>query len=301
MLYRNISPAAPGISLGYYEVLGRYAGEKLIRRIKGTLVDATALFLNPEVEREFKQIIDEELALLLVHTDKEEERKELEQLRYLFGEYPLDKLCKIVVTREKLFSKHILIQVYRIDKPLNNYAAHEPGNKFTLGQGFLSNGVITGVMDTFPQRWEIYKLGKATVHLFKPDAEGIEAKEELPRWLERIALHAPAAVELNHMIKSLRDQLQQKDEQLLRMGEDLAAVSTERDGLHTAVEGFTTKGKDPFKNMGVPHRFGISDLISLTLPTIIGYYIAGQTKIEPIVGVFIGLLIGSFLIARKRR
>ena len=288
--------------MGYYEVLGRYAGEKLVRRIRGTLVDATALFLNPEVEREFKEIIGEELAII-EKSASEQEVKELDQIRYNFVTYSLDKACRIVVTREKLFSKHILIQVLRVEEPLNNYAAHEPGSKFTIGQGFLSNGIITGVMDTFPQRWVIYKLGKATVHLFKPDAEGLATteKEELPRWLEKIALHAPAAVELNHMIRSLRDQLQQKDEQLQRMGEDLAAVSTERDALHAAVEGFTTKGKDPFKSMGLPHRFGISDLISLTLPTIIGYYIAGQTKVDPIVGVFIGLLIGSFLVARKRR
>jgi len=53
--WRNISPAAPGVILGYYEVLGRYAGGSLIKRIQGTLVDASHFFLNPGVERKFKE------------------------------------------------------------------------------------------------------------------------------------------------------------------------------------------------------------------------------------------------------
>ena len=40
-----MSPATEGVSMGYYHVLGCYAGGKLHKEIKGLLVDATHLFM----------------------------------------------------------------------------------------------------------------------------------------------------------------------------------------------------------------------------------------------------------------
>ena len=57
MIWRTISPAAPGINLGYYEVVGKYAGGKFAKRIKGMLVDSTRLFINPGMEPEFKRAL----------------------------------------------------------------------------------------------------------------------------------------------------------------------------------------------------------------------------------------------------
>jgi len=33
-VWRNLAPAAPGVSLGYYEIIGRYAGQKLFKRLR---------------------------------------------------------------------------------------------------------------------------------------------------------------------------------------------------------------------------------------------------------------------------
>ncbi len=56
-LWRIFAPAAPGVSLGYFEVIGRYAGQKLLKRLRGVLVECTPLFLNSELDRQFREII----------------------------------------------------------------------------------------------------------------------------------------------------------------------------------------------------------------------------------------------------
>ncbi|MGB9774612.1 MAG: hypothetical protein ACPL4I_11415 [Bacteroidota bacterium] len=296
MIWRNISPAAPGVSLGYYEVLGRYAGQKLVKRIRGTLVDSTALFLNPEVESEFKRILAEDIEALLAKAGNPE-GEELAKVKEQFLKGRLADTCRIIATREKLFTKHILIQVGHVDKPLNAYAANEPSSKFTLGMGFLSQGVITGVIHTFPQPWNIYKLGKVQVHLFKPDAAS-GGEQPLPTWLAKIALYAPASVELEQLVKSKDAQLREKDRKLAEMGQELSAMATERDALRRVLQGFMTTGELPESIR--QKKLDIVDFAALALPTVLGYYTADYLKAQPIAGVVVGMLVGAFIIYKRR-
>ena len=297
MVWRSIAPAAPGISLGYYEVLGRYAGSKLVKRIKGTLVDATALFLNPEIEPTFKRLLSEDL-LELSKRVEEQEAKNLKELADSLSKHILQACCRIIITRERLFTKHVIIQYGNADKPLHDFAAHEPSNKFTLGFGFLSQGIITGQISTLPQPWNIYKLGKLQVHIFKPDLPASEP-EKLPgadvtKCLAKLALYAPATVELKELLRSKDEQLKEKDRKLQEMGRDMSEAANERDVLRKAVQGFSTTGEVPESFAG--KRFDLMDFVTLGLPTLLGYLIAEAFGLPPLAGVFLGMFIGAYFV-----
>jgi ribosomal silencing factor RsfS len=293
MIWRNIAPAAPGISLGYYEVVGRYAGQKIIKRIKGTLVDATALFINPQIETAFLQILKEDIQEIETRT-----RANLSDVKKALENTNLTDVCRIIVTRERLFTKHVIIQYGYVDKPLNAYAAYDPQAKFTLGFGFLTQGVITGEIHTLPQPWQIYKLGKVYVHLFKPDSLKGETEKEPPEHLAKIALYAPATVELKEVIKAKDEQLKEKERELLKAGKERSAQATKVDGLLTAVQAFTTKLKPEEGLTG--KGFDLMDFVTLAFPTLLGYLLAEYFGTTPIVGVFFGMFIGAYFIFRKR-
>jgi hypothetical protein len=296
MVWRSIAPAAPGISLGYYEVVGRYAGQKLLRRIRGTLVDSTALFLSPEIESAFIKILKEDIKELKGNTadnDLENLLKSLDE-----GNVSLADYVKIIVTREKLFTKHAIIQYANVSSPLSAYAAYDPQSKFTLGFGFLVQGVITGKMHTLPQPWQIYKLGKVQVHLFKPDTLNPEELEsQPPEYLAKLALYAPATVELKQVIKAKDDLLKEKERELIKAGHERSVNATRTDALFTAIQGFTTKFT-PEELTG--KGFDLMDFITIAFPTLLGYVIAEQLNTVPLVGVFLGLFIGAFFTFRRR-
>jgi len=293
IIWRNIAPAAPGISLGYYEIVGRYAGQKIIKRIKGTLVDATALFLNPQIENAFLEILKEDVNEIEART-----KEKMDDVKKALENANLSNTCRIIVTREKMFTKHVLIQYGHVDKPLNAYAAYDPQAKFTLGFGFLTQGVITGEIHTLPQAWQIYKLGKVHVHLFKPDTLKSESEENPPEHLAKLALYAPATVELTQIIKAKDEQLKEKQRELLKAGKEKSAQATLVDGLLTAIQAFTTKLKPEEGVIG--KGFDLMDFVTLALPTLLGYLIAENMGTNPLVGVFFGLFLGAYIIFRKR-
>jgi len=294
MIWRNISPAAQGISLGYYETIGRYSGRKLLKRIKGTLVESTSLFLSTEMELVFKQVLNEDIDAIL----RKKDDADLRAAKASFENFELSKACRIIVTRDRMFGKQILIQWGHVDKPLSEFASHDPESKFTFGMGFLSQGVISGVINTLPQKWDIYKLGKVTVHLFLPDVPQSTPYKFPPEYLAKIALYVRSNVEIDHILKSMRDQLKEKDRELDQIQRDRSLMATEMDGQRTATRGFqTTKGKLP--DFGVK-KFDMLDFIAFIFPTIGGYYVASLSVIEPIIGVFLGALFGAFLIFRRR-
>jgi ribosomal silencing factor RsfS len=293
IIWRNIAPAAPGISLGYYEIVGRYAGQKIIKRIKGTLVDATALFLNPQIENAFLEILKEDVNEIEART-----KEKMDDVKKALENANLSNTCRIIVTREKMFTKHVLIQYGYVDKPLNAYAAYDPQAKFTLGFGFLTQGVITGEIHTLPQPWQIYKLGKVHVHLFKPDTLKNESEENPPEHLAKLALYAPATVELTQIIKAKDEQLKEKQQELLKAGKEKSAQATLVDGLLTAIQAFTTKLKPEEGVIG--KGLDLMDFVTLALPTLLGYLIAENMGTNPLVGVFFGLFLGAYIIFRKR-
>jgi hypothetical protein len=248
------------------------------------------LFSNPEVEEEFKQLLAEDLRLM-------RDLNPAGELLGRLGELRLEGLFRIVATREKLFRKHVIVQYGHVDKPLSAYAAAEEKGKFTLGLGFQAKGVVSGELYTLPQPWVIHRVGKAWIHLFKPDAPG-EPSEAAPEWLAKLALYAPAATELRALLRSKDEQLREKDRKLAEMGRELSAMATERDALRKAIQGFSTTGKLP--ESFAPKRLDLTDFAAVGLPTIVGYYIADQLKIQPVAGLAVGLIVGFLIISRRR-
>ena len=301
MLYRTVAPAAPGIPFGYYEILGKYAGGKLQKRIQGLMVDATPLFMNEEIEPKFKELLLQEIEVI-VKKEGNNPNFDLKSFRDQTMEYSLSKSCHVIVTRERLFSKHVIIQYGYVEKRLDAYASHDPTSKFTLSIGPSSKGTISGKIRMLPD-WEIYKLGKVKVSLFKPDVpqeegEPQEKENELPDCLAKLALYAPATVELKELMKSKDDQLQNLRKENADVHEKNSAMSTEMDTMRTIISTFSTTKKVP--ESFVPKKFDVADFIALSVPTLVGYYVAEYSKFQPIVGIIFGLFIGAFLLYKRR-
>jgi len=304
MIWRNISPAAPGIILGHFEIIGRRAGTQLQRRIEGLLVE-TPIFLNPEIEPKFKKFLIEDIDALSKKASFSKGAEnpsnpglELSAFRDQLLKYPLSQLARIVVTRERLFNKHVVVQWGRVEKPLGAYATKDETHKFSLTVGPTSQGTVHGMIYTFPQKWEVYRLGHVTVHLFLPDGEAAPLTE-FPEWLPKFALYAPATVELKEIIKFKDGQLKEQKRENEEMRQQLAAATTEKDAYRRSTSGFsvfTGTSETP-----VIKKFGIPDFVAITLPTVVGFYVADYAKIQPVIGIFIGLMVGALLLARRWR
>jgi len=296
-VWRTLAPAAPGIPLGNYEIIGRYAGGRLKKSIQGMLIECTPLFMNEEMEPIFKELLLQDIDISL----KREPNAELQSAREQFEKYPLSKSCHIIATREKLFRKHVIVQWGYVDKPLNAYASHDPEPKFSLIAGLTAKGTVYGRIRMLPD-YELYKLGKVKVSLFKPDPleEGDETEEEnkLPECLAKTVLYASATVELKELVKSKDEQNRNLRKENAKMAAENSAMSSEMDTMRTAMSKFSTTGKLP-KSFAY-QKFDLMDFVALSVPTLVGFYVADYSKFQPVVGVIFGLFVGAFLLYKRR-
>ena len=319
LVYQSRAAPAAGQVLGSYVINGRYAGGKFFKPIQGILVDATGIFLNPEIEPVFKKILVEDMKAVLKREGDQAsakdakpdmaapnpvqstEKTQLETLLSKLEKATFSKVCRIVITRT-LFEKHVIVQYGRVE-PLSHYAAHEASSHFSISLGPVSKGVINGSILTLPERWEIFEIGKATVHVFLPDdpsgAKFSDAElKKLPD-LAQIALFVPATLNIKEQLRSKDVQLKEKDRELENMGRQLSAATTERDALRTAIKGFLTesgKNIDAF----LPKKLDILDTIFIALPTVIGAAVMGGLLNQPIVGTVIGLFVGMGFVFRRK-
>jgi hypothetical protein len=103
---------------------------------------------------------------------------------------------------------------------------------------------------------------------------------------------------LKDLLKSKDEQLREKDRKLMEMGQELSAMATERDALRRTLQGFSTTGELPDSLM--PKRLDFTDFITLALPTAIAGFIARYANYETLVGALIGLLLGAYLVSRRK-
>ena len=303
-VWRHISPATPGIPLGYYEIIGRY-GSSLMTRIEGTLVDATPIFLSPGNQQRLKKFLSSNIDIMMKKMRNQEEAtarnavRDLQDLKRKLNGLQFDKICRIISTRDRSFRKHILIQYKHVSQPLSEYARYERKGKLTLSAGLISRGVITGTIKTLPEPLYIPGFGKFHVHLFAPDVEAHSANEP-PTWLAKIALYMPSVAEVTELIESKDQQIAELTRQLREMGKQVAAAATTRDVMWRIIAGISTEKAPLEMEQAQPERIPIKDLILIGGPTVFGAYIANYLGFEWVIGALAGLVVG-FLILRRTK
>ena len=297
--WRNISPAAPGVPLGYYEIVGRI-GSGFHKRIQGTLVDATSLFLNPETEPKFKKFILENL--------KEKGGSEAKTLAALLEKWSLDRLCRVVVTRDRFWTKHAILQWGYVDKPITELGTREMGEKetgwkFSFSAGIVSKGMITGRMYTLPEPIILPKVGrvkihgKFNVHIFLPDAGRGDTFTPPPEWLGKLVLYIPSIVEMNELLESKDEIIKDLRRMVGEVGEEVSRAATRRDAAVKALKGLTMEQGGPEEE----EELGVEDIAIIGGPAAIAAYIAHYLGYEWIYGAIAGLVLGYFLYRRRRR
>jgi len=303
-VWSNIAPAAPGVVLGYLEIIGTYAGGKLFKRFEGTVVDASNIFLNTQYEDEFKESLLADLKLL---KEKNPAILELEKVKDEFEKCHLNEMCRILVTRERLFDKHIFVQ-WGCLGALNEYAAKEEKPKFTLSNLFVSRGAVRGQLHSFPTRWEIEGVGTCQVHLFKPDTTEATSKNEKlvepPTFLAKVALNIPAVVEFKGQLKSWQEKYRDLRREYLKVLSATSTVATERDFYRSLSSKIGTEPVlTPAPTPSPPKRWDWKDIALVGIPGLLSYVTFAQYYIEynPLIGALVGLGIGLFLAWWRRR
>jgi len=348
--YKLHSSPGPGIVLGAYEIIGRYAGQKIHTRLKGMVVDATGFFCSSELTQAFKDMLCEDMGRMLKgikepepepepkteepkteaengqkktetavtpKMDKQKpiqstERAMLEKLTKQVQAYPLDQVCRVALIRDGMFGeKHLIVSFGDPKRSLSDYASNEEESHFNLAFGPVNKGLIVGSMQTIAEPWEFpnerFNLGTVTAHVFLPEKEEApqdEAKKEKAKKedkermdISKLILHVPNAIHIQQHVRSLTQQLRDKDFALQDMGRKLSAVATELDWLRRAVKGFLTEGQNLEDLM--PSRIDPLDFICLfTFPTVF-YFVTDAFKIFPLIGVVCGTGLASYIIYRR--
>jgi hypothetical protein len=303
-IWSNIAPAAPGVVLGYLEIVGTYAGGKLFKRFEGTIVDASNIFLNTQYEDEFKESLLADLELLKLK-EQNPAGLELKNVKDEFGKCRLNEMCRVLVTREKLFTKHIFVQWGHLGS-LSEYAAKEEKPKFTLSNLFVSRGAVRGQLYTFPTKWDIEDVGTCQVHLFKPEAVASEKEEtvDVPTFLAKVALNIPSVVEFREQLKSWQEKYRDLRREYLKVLSATSTVATERDFYRSLSSKIGTEPVlTPAPMPSPPKSWTWKDIALGGVPALAGYCIAQQyyTQYDPLIGALIGLGIGLFLAWRRRQ
>lgn len=317
MLIRRYGPVAKGKILGPHEIIGRKA-DGSCERFKANLVEVNTHNTDNTagIKRVLSGAIDQRVKALkneMSHVAKEKFPKEYEKIEGQIEECEthrkaletddLSKYFRVIALRDGL-ETHLLLQWKYVAKSLNEYATPE-GNKFTLSFGFQSKGVIMGDISDEKNTLHLpaigdLKLGRFKLHYFVPDvrADLDEKPVEPPEYLARIALYVPASLELNEQIRSLNEQIRDKDRKMKEIADDLSAAATERDSLRIILQGFGWK--DPQKALQ-KKRLDVLDLFLFLVPATFGYFVAQSMNVLPYAGMIAGLLGGSALVMLLRR
>lgn len=305
-----MSPATEGVSMGYYHVLGCYAGGRLHKEIKGLLVDATHLFITPEIEYNFRAAMKEDIQYVIDNrTLSDEEKSELQGLSEKLADFRFEGKYRVVVTREKL-TKHVFFQWLHVD-PISEYATIEEESKLLFGLGPVSKGTIIGWLVSLPQKWDLHKVGKCVVHAFLParitsaiatanPGNNVSLEDVNPEWMPKLIPYMRSTVESKKMLEAVDDQLAQKDKTIEKYAEDLSIAQGRVDSYKQIMAGFGIEDID-IKELLEGRALDIFDFLILVIPTFLGSYVADYLGIDLLAGVFVGLFIGFVGVYRRRR
>jgi len=246
------------------------------------------------------------------------ERTMLEKIKKQIKEFPLDTVCKVAIIRNGVLGEKHLIMTFSDDKNrgLSDYSSNEEESHFTFAFGPVNKGLIKGCMQTLTEPWEFsnerFPLGDfpvGTVHVFVPDdpmsngngQSKANGKSEKSAWnlnAAKLILHVPNVVHINEHMKSIMQQLKDKDFALQQMGVKYSALATETDVLRRAVKGFMTEGQKIEDLM--PKKLDVLDFIMLMAFPTICYVVAAAFGVYPLAGVIAGLSIAGFIIYWRR-
>jgi hypothetical protein len=227
---------------------------------------------------------------------------------------PLDKICRVVIMRDGFFGeKHLIVQFGDPKRSLSDYASHEEESHFNFAFGPVNKGLISGSMQTLPERWEFpnkrFNLGKVTVHIFVPEESQASetGKKEKDKEntvgkytdIAQLVLHIPNAIHIQEHVKSLEQQLKDKEFSLRDMGLKLSAMATVVDVANAIIKGFRTEGGPKNLEDFIPKRIDLLDGICVFVFPVVFYFIVNAFGATPLIGVVVGGALACFVIYRR--
>ena len=270
----------------------------------------TAIAVSSNAEQELKKL-----------ESPKTQQSELDLLRVsrqAFVDLPFQTACRMLVIRDGIGGdKHLILQVGDTSKSITEFAMHDPhGSGFSFTLGPVRKGVIDGAIQTLPGNFSIFGFGKVKIHIFKPFdptkadmIEGDAKKDDKGKVLESlfekfsnlamIVQAIPNALDVRQHVKSLNEQLKDKDIALEEMSADLTKKAVTVDRLTRAVKGFQTEGGNPVEV--TPKNFDGIDVLIIIFGAVLG--VGGGIALGGAVGGLAGVIVGlipSLLVVFKR-
>jgi len=338
MYYLYRSKPAPGVLLGHLTIFGVH-NDGTHTKLEGSTVDSTAEFCNTEMTQNFKDILTQDLEKIIrsPDTDPDSEtlqtaarsKKKLAAFREQIQNWPIEQICRVAVIKDGIFGKkHLIIQFGQPNKTLrriDTYATHDPeDDRFSLSLGPTSKGVVHGTMYEFNETWAFddkrFKLGRfdiGTIHIFVPEepikhdspttivpehdsgALSVMAGGNNRRLIAKFVLHMPNVVYNSIQIRSLEQQIRDKDIALNDSGEKLSALSVKADRLATVLRAFMLE-EAKIEDLMSKHIDYIDGVLMLTFPVLL-CFLAEALGISAVVGALLGSVLSSIIIFVRGR
>jgi hypothetical protein len=331
---------ALGLPLGNCKLTFRYIDQSAIE-FEGFISDITGLFVNPDIQADFKRVIVEEINYLKANyfkpiepekenetlndgagqesqeteqeialaistagedsKDKDFQRSALQKAIQSFRTFNFMEACRVLLL-ESGATNHLILQVGRLEL-LTSYANHIDHSQWTLMRGLKYDFLADGAATTLPHRQRLRELGEVYVHVFIPEDHKHNSKVDFKalnnaKPLLSIVPFIPGVVDIDQTLKSMKNELDSKEDALKLATERLSVKATRNDSAKIAVAGFEEYDPD---DSGVHIRFDFTDALIIGAPTTLCAAIANSFVANGWVGgLGLGFILGCFLVSRRK-
>jgi hypothetical protein len=325
-----------GLPLGNSK-LNFYYIDNTIIEFKGFISDVTGLFVNRDVQDDFKRVVLEEISYLKANSfkpiependddslivdvgvDQEKtdliasiddnilasakfEKSDLQKAIVAFKEYDFSKACRVLLLESGPFL-HLIVQVGRLNL-LTSYAHNPDRSQWSFVRGLEYDFVASGSSLSLPHQQRLRELGEVFMHVFLPDDREENSALDFKvlseaKVLLPIVPYIPGTVDIDQTLKSMKDEINSKEAALRLARESLAEKATRNDSGKIAVAGFEEYNPD---DSGHHSRFDFTDALLIVAPTVLLALLGWS--FDPmgwLGGLSFGFPIGFFLVSRRK-
>jgi hypothetical protein len=325
-----------GLPLGNSK-LNFYYIDKTIIEFKGFISDVTGLFVNRDIQEDFKRVVIEEIGfckansfkpiepenedgslIVDVGVDQEKtelvasiddsiltnakfEKSDLQKAIMAFKKYDFSKACRVLLLESGPFL-HLIVQVGRLNL-LSSYAHNPDRSQWSFVRGLEYDFVASGSALSLPHQQRLDELGEVFLHVFLPDDREENSEIDFKvlneaKILLPIVPFVPGVVDIDQTLKAKNDEIDSKEDANKLLRQELQIKAVRNDSAAIAVAGSEDYNND---NSSHHSRFDFTDGLLIAAPTVLLALLGWSFDAGGwIGGLAIGFPLGFFLVSRRK-
>ena len=230
------------------------------------------------------------------------EKSALQKAILAFKNFDFSEACRVLLLESGGSTLHLILQVGRIEL-LTTYANNIDHSQWSMLRGLKYDFLASGSAATLPHRQRLQELGEVFLHIFIPDDHKETSKLNMKlisamKPLLSIIPFIPGTVDIDHTLKSMKDEIDSKEDALKIARETIAEKATRNDSGAIA-----TAGSEDYNhgNSGTHSRFDFTDALLIGVPTTFLAWLASTFGSNDwIGGLGVGFIFGCFLVSRRK-